>query len=119
MVVPLPTKFSFPMATFSFWSADFPELRFDHPRAVRRVVEATRGREFNETFSPFIGLVSIILSGEKGLSTSSIGTTGVFEQTGRSRRTGMAAVDFDVLFTWEWSFDVFVVTEDLEIRLAG
>ena len=31
------------------------------------------------------------------MSTSSIGTTEVFEQTGRSRSTEMAAVDFDVL----------------------
>ncbi len=40
IVVPVPTKFSFPTATFS---DDLPVLRFDHPRAVRRAVEATRG----------------------------------------------------------------------------
>ena len=65
----------------------------------------------------FIGLV-FIASGQKVSSTSSTGATEVFEVKGRLRRTGMLVDDFDVTSTWEWSFEEFVVTEDLEMRLT-
>lgn len=53
-------------------------------------------------------------SGEKGLSISSVGAAGVFEQTGSSQRTEMEVVEFD-LSTWIWSFVIFIVTEDLDM----
>jgi len=52
------------------------------------------------------------------VSTLSIGATALFEETGSSRKTGMAGVDFD-MFSTRVSFNAFVVTEDLEMRLAG
>jgi hypothetical protein len=49
---------------------------------------------------------------------SSIGTAGTFERTVGSRRTGVAIV-FGVLSIRMWSFDVFAISKDLELRLAG
>jgi len=57
-------------------------------------------------------------SWENSVSTLSIGATALFEETGSSRKTGMAGVDFD-MFSTRVSFNAFVVTEDLEMRLAG
>jgi len=37
---------------------------------------------------------------------------------GCSQRTGTVTDDFDVLSIWVWSFDEFVVSEDLEMRPA-
>jgi hypothetical protein len=76
---------------------------------------------FSEFLSSFFGFSVLMLSitrGEKGLSASSVGTAGTFERTVSSRRTGVAD-DLDVLSIWMWSFDVFAVSEDLGMRLAG
>lgn len=72
-------------------------------------------------FSSFTVLVVFNTSGEKGEKgcTSSTGATEVFKRTGSSQRTGMLAVNFDVLFTWIWSFNGFVVSYQRFGNAAG
>ena len=80
------------MAEFSLQSCvlDLPVLRFDQPRAARRVLDVTRGRAGRPTaFLPCLEVSSSTWKGEKGLISfnagGGVGTLTLAVQT--SRRT--------------------------------